>query len=393
MLLFKRRDVNSDTVAVPSIILESIFDAAGDATRWSSALAQIAEWVNAAGATYFLLEGEPNVPRVGAIYSSGFTPIAELAYHDTGCAIDPHIRIGANTPLQTWFFSEEHFDCNFISRDAFFQEVMNSLGIRWIAGSRLWDIEQNVACLAIQKPIEVSGFSDAERSRLTALTPHLGRATRLQKKLSTLALKADMGIEAMNKLSCGIALLDARRCVLFSNTNADCLLRQDSIFKPLSASQIAIRHAKSNEALRSAVADAFRHRSTALQLHDRDGKPAISAAVLPLPARSEWNAMWQRPLALLAMNELFGPESISSYSLSQLFGLTPTESKVANWLVTGGSIEEYAERRGVSIETARSQLKSILSKTGMRRQAQLVASLLRLPIQQFVVDNSHGTVD
>jgi DNA-binding CsgD family transcriptional regulator len=171
------------------------------------------------------------------------------------------------------------------------------------------------------------------------------------------------------------------------------LLRQDSIFKSLPTSQFAIRHAKSNEALRGAIADAFRHRSAALQLHDRDGKPVISAVVLPLPARSEWNVMWQRPLALLTMNEVFRSESIPSHWLSQHFGLTPTESKIANWLTTGASIEEYAEQRGVSIETARSQLKSILSKTGMRRQAQLVASLMHLPIQQPVVDNSRGTVE
>jgi DNA-binding CsgD family transcriptional regulator len=35
----------------------------------------------------------------------------------------------------------------------------------------------------------------------------------------------------------------------------------------------------------------------------------------------------------------------------------------------------------VSLETARSQLKAVLSKTGMSRQAQLVAALARLPVE------------
>ena len=45
------------------------------------------------------------------------------------------------------------------------------------------------------------------------------------------------------------------------------------------------------------------------------------------------------------------------------------------------TIDAYAQHRGVSLETARSQLKAVLAKTGMSRQAQLVATLSRLPIE------------
>lgn len=71
--------------------------------------------------------------------------------------------------------------------------------------------------------------------------------------------------------------------------------------------------------------------------------------------------------------------SMPPHFLQQLFALTPTEATLARWLMTGRSINEYADERGVSIQTARTQLKAVLSKTGMRRQAELVAYLARLP--------------
>jgi DNA-binding CsgD family transcriptional regulator len=39
----------------------------------------------------------------------------------------------------------------------------------------------------------------------------------------------------------------------------------------------------------------------------------------------------------------------------------------------------YAEERGLSIETVRTQLKSVLAKTGTRSQSQLIATLMALP--------------
>jgi DNA-binding CsgD family transcriptional regulator len=80
------------------------------------------------------------------------------------------------------------------------------------------------------------------------------------------------------------------------------------------------------------------------------------------------------------MTELFHARAIPDAWLSQLFGLTPTESSIANWLAAGRTIAAYAKNRRVSVATARSQLKAVLAKTGLSRQVQLVAALARLPI-------------
>src|SRR5690606_9161871 len=54
--------------------------------------------------------------------------------------------------------------------------------------------------------------------------------------------------------------------------------------------------------------------------------------------------------------------------LIALFGLSAAEAEVAVALSLGGHPEEIALQRGVRISTIRTQLSSILSKTGTARQ-------------------------
>jgi DNA-binding CsgD family transcriptional regulator len=289
------------------------------------------------------------------------------------------MRLGMQTPVANWFFSQDHFDQSFIARDAFFQEVMGPLGIRWVAGSRIWNVDGAVACLAFQKPVDAACFADVDRARLAAVTPHLGRATRVHERLTKRAFDSGLGAEAVNHLAVGVAVVDSRMCVMYSNAVADRMLGQRSIFRCLPGGRISLAFAGHQEIFGEAIAAAMNVRSTPLCIVDRNGNPAVNAMIVPMPPAARWNAVWQRPLAMLVMSEIRRGHAVPSRVLHQLFSLTPAESGLANWLLTGRSINEYADERSVSIETARTQLKAILSKTGMRRQAELVAYMARLP--------------
>lgn len=61
--------------------------------------------------------------------------------------------------------------------------------------------------------------------------------------------------------------------------------------------------------------------------------------------------------------------------LQGLFDLTPAEARVARGIAEGQTVEAIAEGFGLSRETVRSQLKAVLGKTGLVRQAELVALL------------------
>ena len=62
--------------------------------------------------------------------------------------------------------------------------------------------------------------------------------------------------------------------------------------------------------------------------------------------------------------------------LGQLYRLTPAEADLAALIGQGESLDDAAVLRGVSINTLRSQLKSIFRKTDTRTQRDLVALVL-----------------
>ena len=69
------------------------------------------------------------------------------------------------------------------------------------------------------------------------------------------------------------------------------------------------------------------------------------------------------------MNESIG-------ALHRAFALTPCEARLALHLVTGETLRSAAAELHISYETARTQLKSIFSKTGTSRQAELVGLIV-----------------
>ena len=58
-----------------------------------------------------------------------------------------------------------------------------------------------------------------------------------------------------------------------------------------------------------------------------------------------------------------------------LFDLTPMEARVARAIAEGKTTEAVSIIHGVSRETIRTQLAAVLGKTGLNRQAELVALL------------------
>jgi DNA-binding CsgD family transcriptional regulator len=61
------------------------------------------------------------------------------------------------------------------------------------------------------------------------------------------------------------------------------------------------------------------------------------------------------------------------------FDLTPTEARLAAMLAQGHSLEDYARNRAVTVNAGRFLLKNIFAKTGVSRQAELVALLRDAP--------------
>lgn len=59
--------------------------------------------------------------------------------------------------------------------------------------------------------------------------------------------------------------------------------------------------------------------------------------------------------------------------LQHVFGLTAAEAQLTEALAAGKSLEQIGDERGTTRGTLRVQLKSVMSKAGVRRQGELIA--------------------
>ena len=84
----------------------------------------------------------------------------------------------------------------------------------------------------------------------------------------------------------------------------------------------------------------------------------------------------REPCILLTVIPENGNSEGDAEKLMQRFGLTAAETQVVLLIRDGLSPVEIADIRSVSAVTVRNQIKSALSKCGVRRQSELVSLLL-----------------
>jgi DNA-binding CsgD family transcriptional regulator len=65
--------------------------------------------------------------------------------------------------------------------------------------------------------------------------------------------------------------------------------------------------------------------------------------------------------------------------LTDVFGFTKAEQRIGAMLLAGHSLADAANLMGKSLSTVKKQLRSMLTKTGARSQAELLSMFLSVP--------------
>jgi DNA-binding CsgD family transcriptional regulator len=94
-----------------------------------------------------------------------------------------------------------------------------------------------------------------------------------------------------------------------------------------------------------------------------------------VPVRGAAHDLFSGAEAILAVTPVIPRQVPTAEVIQGLFDLTPAEAKVARAIAELQTVERIADTFGLSRETVRTQLKSVLAKTGVGRQADLTALL------------------
>ena len=219
-------------------------------------------------------------------------------------------------------------------------------------------------------------FLTRDEEFLRELTPHLQQAVDLFEKINTLREDTALMKDFAEHMNTGIILVDRRGTVRWRNRYADLIIERSrhlAVVGGMLRCSNAADHRRISRFLGGV-------RSPGQQLLTTVGPSYCNPIqVLAIPvnvgaALAETVRQHGTTIALL-LSDPGGKTALSPSDIRELFGLTPAEGALAAALGEGLTLQNYAERHGVSVGTVRNQLKSIFAKTGATRQPELVRLL------------------
>jgi DNA-binding CsgD family transcriptional regulator len=137
-------------------------------------------------------------------------------------------------------------------------------------------------------------------------------------------------------------------------------------------------------ALRSALADLAsapdlpaRHFPVAIPEHAHGAIMAVKGVQPAPPFSSVWVELFKpAPEAIVVLRTWDSKPNLSPSAIRQLYGLTAKEADLAIAMAHGESLKDYAERKGVSHETARWHSKRVMQKMDCGKQQDVMFALL-----------------
>lgn len=348
-------------------LVDAIYEAAAVPGEWPKVLHELAVMVEGAG-TIMVTRRRDN--WLGSCTSPG-VEIGAKAYirsENATRSIAPKRLIDANR-------------CGFVPDNALFTEEEMVSDPYYTDWASLNDTHHGAAT-AIQVPggdyvfIQVQRrkglpvFDRACLDRLDAFRPHLARAGLLATRWQLERLRG--AAEALAMIGLPAAILDLSGRVLTANTLIQ-EMRGHVLWLPNDG--VALSDRTANKMLVRAVADLRIPAASTVRSFAARGDGGDLAVAHVIPAVGHAREIFGGAFGVLVITLQTEAPVPDAALIQGLFDLTPAEARVAQGIATGSSLQEIAKGNHVTYETVRSQVKSILAKTGTERQSQVVSLL------------------
>lgn len=266
-------------------------------------------------------------------------------------------------------------------RTDFYRAWLRPLGLlHGLLGILAHGHEATSALIAL-RPLDGAGFGSADRAAMTVLLRDLRCAWHLGAGFAAARSLAEVLLDLLAALPEAVIIVDREARPLVINRMGETLLeRRDGL--GISAGRIAAANPAETARLRRAIAavtarDGETARAEAVLVRPSGGRPLlIRVEALPRPLADPEGA--PRAVAALVVRSAECP--VAADGLSQFYGMTPAEARLAALIVGGQPLQDAAMQLGISQNTARTHMKRIYAKTDTHRQVELVR-LLGLPAE------------
>lgn len=230
-------------------------------------------------------------------------------------------------------------------------------------------------------------FEPDDLELLSHLVPDLQIALRVQQYLGELRARAERAERALDAVPVAVLVLDAHGNIAHANQPATALLQRLDGLRSIEG-RLCCEHQTDTDRLHGAIERVAQGvlrgdppGGITLAVYRSNRSHPLGVLIAALPRQVTTGASGQEETAaggahvLVTVRDPDDAPRLPVAALQQQFDLTPAQARLAAALAASESLEDYAHRTGVSVNTARTTLKSVFAKTGCRRQAELVLVL------------------
>jgi DNA-binding CsgD family transcriptional regulator/PAS domain-containing protein len=356
-------------------IIPRIHDAALDPRLWTGVLGSVTEALGVVGAAYIVRNA-----RTGRVDWANFLgPSAQFTsdYIARYAAKDPFIELLTGHE-GAWIRLSEQLPAPELHRNEWYTDFVLKSGVKDIVAAQISNTGSHRVVFGIHEGIGEKPLPISRLKRLNRLLEPLRRAAEVQLRLRELGWKSAVVARAFDQVSTGVIVVDSGGSVIEMNGLAERVVRRGD---GLTFQQGALGAARVFETakLAAAIASATKPEpaatSSRILIGRQGGKHDYILAVSPLGVEL---GFYSDPMALIIVVD---PEARcpNADDLSAYFGLSVAECRLAMRLMSGKTLRAIAAESGSATATLRSQLRSILKKIRVERQADLLLVLASVP--------------
>jgi DNA-binding CsgD family transcriptional regulator/PAS domain-containing protein len=347
-------------------LIGRIYDAAADPALWNEVVAGLVRKTGARSGIFYDHHNATKTSRILGV--EGFDPHFLERYEKYYGALDPWHKSGLTWPICSVAQTAALMPDRDLKRTEFYQDHLRPQKVFYAMGGPVERNRRHMAVFGIQGAYENGSFSTETQAVVTALAPHFRRAYRMQEMLGTVRGEEMEFETVLHLLPQPVLVVDRDARLFFANTAGEQLLRHKDVLRLVSG-RLRPVHREDVAAFAKALSPIPRatEGNASLALRKTGAERPVVLRVMPLRHRNQ--AEWSGRIALLAE---IPPPLHGLDALATAFRLSPAETRLWAALASGRRLIDIADKSGISVNTARVQLRALFAKTGVHRQSELL---------------------
>jgi DNA-binding CsgD family transcriptional regulator len=354
-------------------VMDAVYGAVGHPDRWPEMVAALTDLMG--GGMSALIHRRIDPVEVPRLLATNLDPAFGRSYEEYYGTINPW-ALGARRNRSILQVNDDVVSTRELEASEFYADWVRPLGVRFPINTHIQLARDETLELTVLRVRERGAFGRREEDVMRSLVPHIHRAMDLSRRIALAEAGRTAALTASQTLGTGIVLVDSERRVQFMDTAAEALVQAGD---GLWIREGRLRTVQNlDEQLRMAVARAtgegraIAGRSGKLLRVPRAATPVpLSVAIAPVDERDRPPGL-SGPLAMVLVTNPDKAGHPGEEALRAMFDLTAAEARLVEALCAGETLATYASATGTSLNTVKTHLKNVFSKTGETRQADLI---------------------